>query len=176
MSDQHNKSSSSDEWQKLDMRYDEFDVLVNDIDEHELELIGRTNEVPNLSAGIFTSPPFPVNGHILVRNSRFMVPMVCQLAGKPNKPSVNVWFLLDTGSPFTCLTMKSMKAILGANKDIHEDDRFNIAIQDQSSNILCQVSKAHFKEVNILGADTLSDLELWTRGHWKGKKFQLYKQ
>ncbi|CAI2347319.1 unnamed protein product [Caenorhabditis sp. 36 PRJEB53466] len=165
MSDQHNKSSSSDEWQKLDMRYDEFDVLVNDIDEHELELIGRTNEVPNL-----------INGHILVRNSRFMVPMVCQLAGKPNKPSVNVWFLLDTGSPFTCLTMKSMKAILGANKDIHEDDRFNIAIQDQSSNILCQVSKAHFKEVNILGADTLSDLELWTRGHWKDKKFQLYKQ
>jgi hypothetical protein len=58
-----------------------------------------------------------------------MVPLVCQWAGKPNKPGVNVWFLVDTGSPFTCLTMKSMKAILGANKEIYENDRFEIAIQ-----------------------------------------------
>jgi hypothetical protein len=82
-----------------------------------------------LSAGVFTSPAFPVNGHILDRNSRFMIPLVCQWAGKPNKPSVNVWFLVGTGSPFTCLTMKSMKAILDANKEIYENDRFEIAIQ-----------------------------------------------
>ncbi|KAI6188124.1 hypothetical protein M3Y98_00320300 [Aphelenchoides besseyi] len=175
MSDERN-NCSLDESQYLALPYNEFDVLVTDIDENELTSIGQMYEIENLSAGNFSCPAFPVDGHILKRNLRYMVPLVCQWAEKPNKPSVNIWFLIDTGAPFTCLTMKSLKAILGANKEIPENAHFEIAIQDQNSNIQCRVSKAHYKEVNILGADALSELKLWLRGNWEKNKFQLYKQ
>ncbi|KAI6213011.1 hypothetical protein M3Y94_00098400 [Aphelenchoides besseyi] len=177
MRGEYNDPFSSDEWQQLAMPYKEFDVSIDDINEDELVTIGRTYEIENLSAAEFPSSAFPVKGHFIIdRNKRFMVPLVCQWAGKPHMTSINVWFLVDTGSPFTTLTMKSLKAILGANKEIYETDCFEIAIQDQQSNVSCQVSKAHFKEVNILGANAVQHLKLWLRGNWNQNEFELYRQ
>ncbi|CAJ0948307.1 unnamed protein product, partial [Mesorhabditis belari] len=60
MSD-HNKPSSSSSGkdrsdQLLAMSYDEFDSMLKDIDEEELEIIGRAEEIEHLSAGTFTTP------------------------------------------------------------------------------------------------------------------------
>ncbi|PAV73463.1 hypothetical protein WR25_26639 isoform A [Diploscapter pachys] len=111
----HNKSSSSDEsWQKLALPYDDFDILLTDINEQDLIDLGRNNEVEHLAPGTFCSPPFPVSGRIHGRNIRYMVPLVCQRAGKPNSKTINVWFLVGTGSPFTCLSVKSLEALLGS--------------------------------------------------------------
>lgn len=70
-------------------------------------------EVGHLSAGTFPPQPFPVSGVIHGPNSRFMVPLVCQRAEKPDSKAINIWFLCNTGSPFTCFTVKSLEAFFG---------------------------------------------------------------
>lgn len=73
----------------------------------------------HLSAAEFTIPAFPVERGILHGpNLRFMVPLIFQRAGKPNSKAINVWCLLDTGSPFTCLTVKTLEVFFGAGNVI----------------------------------------------------------
>ena len=92
--------------------------------------LGNTYEVEHLGAGSFSSPTFPVSGTIHNLNIRYMIPLVVQRAGKPNSNAINVWFLVDTGSPFTCITMKSLEAIFGVgNATRGDDDFYTIAIQ-----------------------------------------------
>ncbi|PAV73466.1 hypothetical protein WR25_26639 isoform D [Diploscapter pachys] len=124
----HNKSSSSDEsWQKLALPYDEFDVLVPDINDAELVEIGIANEIEHLSSGTFASPAFPATGTIHGRNIRYMVPLICQRAGKTNSKAVFIWFLVDTGSPFTCLSTKSLESLFGEGNITHS--LYSLAIQ-----------------------------------------------
>lgn len=168
----HNNSSSSDEsWEKLAMKYDEFDVPLTDIDEAELVDLGRDKEVEHLSIGSFSSPPFPADGFIHGANIRYMIPLVCQRAGKPKSKAINIWFIIDSGSPFTCLSVKSLEALLGPGSVTNSF--YSLAIQDQERLIECQVSKAHYQEVNILGANAMRDLELSILVDWRKKKFQL---
>ena len=49
-------------------------------------------------------------------------------------------------------------------------------VQDQKSIIECQVSKAHFQEVNILGADAMQYLKLSIMVNWDLRNFKLIKQ
>ncbi|CAI5445537.1 unnamed protein product [Caenorhabditis angaria] len=171
---EHNKSSSSDEsWTKLALPYDEFDILLTDINEAKLAEIGHANDVVHLSPGTFSSPSFPVNGRIHGPNIRYMVPLVCQCAGKPNSKAINIWFLCNSGSPFTCLSVKSLEALLGSGNATHT--LYNIAIQDQKSKIECHVSKAHYQEVNILGADSMRRLRLSCIVDWDEETFKLTK-
>uniref|UniRef100_A0A914DEY0 Uncharacterized protein n=1 Tax=Acrobeloides nanus TaxID=290746 RepID=A0A914DEY0_9BILA len=158
MSDHNQNPSSDDSWQKLAISYNEFDVLVTDINEEELVDIGHDNKFEHLSAGSFSSPAFPVNGIIHGLNIRYMVPLVCQLAGKPNSQAINVWFLVDTNSPFTCLTMKSLEAFFGQGNATR--GLYSFAIQF----------------VNILGADAMRKLELSIVVDWKKERFQLVNQ
>ncbi|KAE9547232.1 hypothetical protein FO519_009556, partial [Halicephalobus sp. NKZ332] len=132
MSD-HNKSSSSssgndNSYELLALPYDEFDIMLKDINEEELEKIGRDQEVEHLGAGTFPTPAFPVRGKIHGPNSRFMVPLVFQRARKPNSKAINVWCLLDTGSPFTCLTVKTLEVFFGAGNVI-DRQFYSFAIQ-----------------------------------------------
>ncbi|KAI1729934.1 hypothetical protein Ddc_02607 [Ditylenchus destructor] len=155
-----------------DISYDEFDVLISDINEEELVKIGKMRGIENLSSGSFSSPAFPVNGKVHGLNIRYMIPLVCQRAGIPNSRAIQIWFLVDTSSPYTCLTSKSLEAIFGRNVT---NDLYELAIQDQTSKIECQVSKAHFEEVNILGADAMLLLDLSIQVDWKNREFQLVK-
>uniref|UniRef100_A0A914CJN9 Uncharacterized protein n=1 Tax=Acrobeloides nanus TaxID=290746 RepID=A0A914CJN9_9BILA len=163
----------------LALPYDEFDVLVTDINEKELERIGEAYDIKHLSPGSFSYPAFPVNGKIYDPNLRFMVPLVCQPVGKPDLRVINIWFLIDTGSPFTCLSLKSLEAFFGQGNVVGDDDKFYpMAIQDQNSNIQCRISKEHYKDVNILGANAMRDLELSAiEGiNWRLKTFRLVMQ
>jgi hypothetical protein len=123
----------------LALPYDDFDVLVSDINEHKLEEIGKDKEIEHLSAGTFPTPAFSVEGFIHGRNLRYMIPLIVQRHKKPNSKAVNIWFLVDSGSPFTCLTVKTLEAFFDAGnvvgqaverekckmcgKPINEDDR-----------------------------------------------------
>ncbi|KAE9546753.1 hypothetical protein FO519_010035, partial [Halicephalobus sp. NKZ332] len=174
MSD-HNKSSSSDDsFVKLAIPYKEFDVLVSDIDERELEKIGREGEVEHLSRATFSSPSFPVSGIIHGPNIRYMIPLVVQRAGKPNSNAINVWFLVDTSSPFTCLTVKSLESFFGQG-NVADDEYYRFAIQDQKSNIECRTSKGNFEFVNLLGADAMRKLKLSIDVDWETDTFKLVK-
>lgn len=153
--------------------------------------LGEDQEVKHLGVGTFGTPAFPVNGIIHGTHSRFMVPLVCQRANKPNSKAINVWFLLDTGSLFTCLTVKTLEVFFGAG-NVTSGKFYSFAlqvcfhciyyeyfliIQDQSSRIECQVSKigSHFEHVNILGVDSMQTLGLSAirKINWKGKTFCL---
>ncbi|CAP33537.2 Protein CBG15215 [Caenorhabditis briggsae] len=171
---EHNKSSSSDEsWPKLALPYNEFDALISDINNEELVEIGLTKGIGHLSSGTFSSPAFPVTGTIHGLNIRYMVPLICQRAGKPNSKAVFIWFLVDTGSPFTCLSVKSLESLFGEGNVTHS--RFDVAIQDEKSRIECEVSKAHFQEVNILGANAMRRLKLSIVVDWEEETFKLTK-
>ncbi|KAE9546444.1 hypothetical protein FO519_010344, partial [Halicephalobus sp. NKZ332] len=175
MSD-HSKSSASSSgkdhsFEFLAIPYDEFDVLVSDINEAELKAIGEAYEIEHLSPGTFSTPAFPVDGRIYGRNIRYMIPLVVQRAEKPNSKAVIVWFFVDTGSPFTSLTEKSLAVFFGTGNIVAGDEHkvYPMAIQDQNSRIECKCSKGNFKFVNILGADAMRDLKLWIHGDWDKK-------
>ena len=68
----------------------------------------------HLSPGTFSDPAFPVQGILHGPNSRLMVPLIFQRARKPDSPIINVWCLIDTASPFTCLTVKTLESFVGA--------------------------------------------------------------
>lgn len=57
--------------------------------------IGIANEIEHLSSGTFASPAFPVTGTIHGRNIRYMVPLICQRAGKQNSKAITFWFLMQ---------------------------------------------------------------------------------
>lgn len=81
-----------------------------------------------MSVGTFATPAFPVDGIIHSLNLRFMVPLVFQRAQEPESKAINVWCLLDTGSPFTCLTVKTLEIFVGAGNVIN-GQYYTFAIQ-----------------------------------------------
>jgi len=99
------------------LSYEELDIAAPDITENELMSIGNCYRVEHLGQRSFPQADSSADGQIFGLNKRLMVPLICQSVGeKPEKPSVAVWFLVDTSSPYTCLTKKSLKTIFGAEK------------------------------------------------------------
>jgi hypothetical protein len=101
---------------KLAVEYKDFDVFVPDVNEHKLAALGVANGVENMGEGSFSDPAFPALGTIYGTYMRYMVPLVVQRAGKPSSNAVNVWFLVDSGTSFTCLTTKTLETLFGTGK------------------------------------------------------------
>ncbi|CAO4371088.1 unnamed protein product [Caenorhabditis nigoni] len=154
------------------MSYKEFDIKIPDINETKLEEIGIAEDVGHLSPGTFPVPAFPVHGILYGLNCRLMVPLTFQRYQKPDFPILNVWCLVSTASPFTCLTKKTLEALLGAGTVVGRTF-FSFAVQDKNTRIECQVSKGNFENVNILGMDSLRQLELSLNINWQGSRFEL---
>lgn len=150
-------------------------------------------EVENLSPGRYYSPPKPVTGYVLPVNHRFLIPLPCRKFNFVDKtenekyPTINVWFLIDLTSPFTCLSRKSWESVLGREDQPH-DSCFNLLsilvclhipcvqidlIQDPNACLQCFLSKPPFEEVNILGADSFEELKL-SLVYTNKEEFQLY--
>jgi len=98
--------------------------------------IGRSNEVEHLEEGAFTNPAFPVEGTIFSLNVRYMVPLVCQhrwldtvKQSARHWPIVNIWFMVDTSSTYTWLTVKSLEALVGAENVRGEGASYRVSIQ-----------------------------------------------
>jgi len=171
----YNESSPLDSsWDKLAIPPNEYDVLVSDIDEAELEKLGERKGIKHLSPGSFDSPAFPVKGYIHGLNNRYMIPLICRRSEKPSARIVNVWFLVDTGSPHTFLTEKAVDAIFGPGTTPFRD--VDLSIQDENSTIECYLSHDHFEQVNILGTSAMLLLELSIHVNWKKRTFFLVKQ
>ncbi|CAD6195815.1 unnamed protein product [Caenorhabditis auriculariae] len=163
--DSHDKSGSSSSgadssFGVLAMPYDEFDIMLTDINEAEMEKIGIAEEVKHLSPGTFSDPAFPVQGILHGPNSRLMIPLTFQRYRKPDSPIIN-----------------TLEAFFGAGNVVGEM-YYPFAIQDQSTRIECQVSRigTHFEHVNIMGIDSLRKLKLNLDIDWDKDSFKLIKK
>jgi len=165
----YNEGSDSS-WEKWAVQPSEYDILLTDIDDNELKKIGKEQGIENLSPGSFPSPAFPVRGVIYGIQKRLMICLACRRAGKINAPIVNVWFLVDTGSPYTFLSKQTTTRLAGSDA---VDDYVRVAIQIQESIIESHLSHAHFSEVNLLGMNALRKLTLSVDVNWKEETFQL---
>ncbi|KAL3081024.1 hypothetical protein niasHT_037492 [Heterodera trifolii] len=155
--------------------YEKFDLFVSDIDEDKLMKMGSVNKrvrTEHLSAGRFSWRPYPARGIIYGPNNRFMVPLPCQ-RDRRNSQIINVWFMVATGSPYTTLTKKTCETIF-EGENLEDLPRFfRLRILDRKFVNECYVSKPHFEQVNILGNDFLSRMDLSPIAIWDKKEFFL---
>ncbi|CAO4360143.1 unnamed protein product [Caenorhabditis nigoni] len=153
------------------VRLDEFNfTVIPDIKENDLKRLGEDFGIPNLSTGTFPKDPFPVNGKIYGPNNRAMVPLLCRHHSNKDTEGRYVWFLVHTGTPYTFLSAKSMKALIGQG---FEGDPHSFSIQDESTQIDCYTSRENFSDVNVLGVGYMRAMKLSVKFDWNNKTCEL---
>ncbi|OAJ44153.1 hypothetical protein BDEG_27419 [Batrachochytrium dendrobatidis JEL423] len=106
------------------------DLLLTDITAKELRVIAETMEVDYLGPAVFPGT-FPAMGNIKGQNYRLMVPLVCRRRTTKDVPSVNIIFLIDTGSPVTYLCHEAMEVLIG--KDSHLPQSLYVKIHSEEA-------------------------------------------
>ncbi|EFO82378.1 hypothetical protein CRE_00592 [Caenorhabditis remanei] len=99
-----------------------------------------------------------------------MVPLVCRYNDNEKAKPRHIWFLVDSGSPYTCLSAKAFEYLVGERT---VRGLYSCAIQDPSTNIECRLSKGNFSEVNLLGMNAVRRLKLSIDIDWYSETFQL---
>ena len=148
----------------------DVDVLLNDIDESDLYHLAEMEGAPYLSVSA-QEPVFPVEGMVVGANKRYMVNL---LVRKKNAgPYRNVVFMVDTGSPYTFLSMAAMGSMVDADANLPL--MLNVEIQGTPS-VICHLSPPdkHFADVNLLGMDFLEMKGAHLITDWPRKTFLLH--
>lgn len=123
----------------------EYDVLITDIADEDFTRIARELGISRLTPGQI---PFPleIDGMLYGYNSRVFVPLVVEKRGV----SLNVLFLVDTGSPGTFLRQDTLHS-LGYTECV--PDQLDVSIQGDLCTV--RVSCRHYENVDLLGQDFL---------------------
>jgi hypothetical protein len=149
------------------------DLLLTDITAKELRVIADELEVDYLGPAAFPGT-FPAIGNIKGQNHRLMVPLVCRRrTTKPKDvPSVNIIFLIDTGSPVTYLCQEAMEALIG--KGSHLPQALYVEIHSEKAvEAYLSPKGSHFTDVNVLGMNFIMDNEVYPRLDFVKKTFIL---
>jgi hypothetical protein len=105
-------------------------------------------------------------------NKRLMVNLVCRRQAKTTL-TLNIVFLINTGSPVSYLSEKAMEAL------IRKPGSNIVQVMDvmvHSDNVIaCHLSPRdkHFADVNVLGMDFLSKNMLSLSMNYKAESFEL---
>lgn len=125
------------------------DLLLTDVREEDLRLsIASELEVEFLSEPK-GGPAWPLKGILFGHNYR---PFVCMHVERKDK-RLNVFFLVDTGSPHTYLSKATIEA-LGLRDFVPEN--FSLKIHGINTNVNMSPITSHYKDINVLGSDSLS--------------------
>jgi hypothetical protein len=137
----------------------EFDLLLPDIEGEMIQKM-EIDGVRHLSPAdeIIISPSNPtatMNGITFADNDRIFVRAVLSAKGK----STNAFMLVDTSSPYTFLTEETIKAVGMTLHGRAVDEEGYVRISGYG--LIVRVSKAGFKDVNVLGTDFLGCGQLY---------------
>jgi hypothetical protein len=137
------------------------DLLLTDINWKELRVIAHKMKVDYLGPAAFPGT-FPVMGSIIGHHHRLMVSLVCRRRTEKDVPSVNIIFLIKTGSPVTYLCHEAMEALIG--KDSHVPPSLSVNIHSENQ-IEAHLSPqgSHFADVNVLGMDFIVKNRVYPR-------------
>ena len=148
------------------------DMLLTDITAEQLLVVAERLEVEYLSSAANFPGSFPASGVIYGLNKRLMVNLVCRRQGK-STTSLNIVFLINTGSPVSYLSKKAMEALIGkpGSNIVNQ-----LPVMVHSDNVIaCHLSPRdkHFADVNVLGMNFLSENMLSLSMNYKAKSFEL---
>jgi predicted aspartyl protease len=131
----------------------EFDILLTDIKGETIRRIeiDGTKHLSEVTSD--DSHSSVLNGVTFGDYSRVLVKAVLTAKGK----SLNAIMLVDTGSPYTFLTGETFQALQVNLEDEPEDQAF-VLVNGQRTK--AHLSKAHFKDVNVLGTNFLEFCEV----------------
>ena len=151
------------------------DLLLTDITAKELRVIAAELEVDYLGPAAFPGT-FPAMGNIKGLNHRLMVSLVCRRrTTKPKQvPSVNIIFLIDTGSPVTYICQEAMEALIG--KDSHLPQALYVKIHSEKAietHLSPKGKDSRFADVNVLGMDFIVENRVYPRLDFNEKTFIL---
>ncbi|KAG7355281.1 hypothetical protein IV203_004637 [Nitzschia inconspicua] len=139
------------------------DMMLTDITSAKLHDQVATNDIgrgkPYLSpAGDDSKPAWPAYGRIFGINKRLMVNIPCRRA-KQGSQTLNIYFLVDSGSPCSYLCLEAIKAFIDPRLEFNSAS-FVATINGTSMNFnLSPLGTAErpgkFHDVNVLGMDFL---------------------
>ena len=89
-------------------------------------------------------PSFPISGRMYGVNDRLVVSVIVTKRSK----ALNVFFIVDTGSPYTFLSATTLSN-LGYNDAIPTEAYVNV----HSIPLMVHRSVNHYSDVNVIGAD-----------------------
>jgi hypothetical protein len=148
----------------------DFDVMLSDINETDLYLIGEMEGAQYLNVSTL-QPVFPVEGMVMGMNKRYMVNLLARR--KNTQHFRNVIFMVDTGSPYTFISKTTMEAVVGLDSNI--PSIIKLEIQGENS-MICYLSPPdkHFADVNLLGMDFMEMRGAHLITDWHQKTFALH--
>ena len=135
-----------------------------------------------LSSATSFPETWPVTGVIYGLNKRLMINLVCQrLSRRTDSPLVNVYFLVDTGSPCSYLCPEALSALININGcNLPSTTSVLIHSKDQAQPFEMHMSPqgtaeepGKFRDVNVLGMDFLLHFSMTVDGSIK--RFKLYR-
>jgi hypothetical protein len=140
---------------------DQQDIMLTDITSEILHsdictmLIGRGDTY--LSEAKSFPLEWPAFGRIFGNNKRLMISLPCRRA-RPDRgyKALNVFFLVDTGSPNSYLCQEAMTALIGI-PDCTLPGLITMVVQNESFDVEFHLtpSGSHFHDTNVLGMDFL---------------------
>ncbi|GAX13086.1 hypothetical protein FisN_17Hu013 [Fistulifera solaris] len=140
--------------------------------------IGRGNQY--LSRAKSFPLEWPATGVVYGYNKRLMISLPCRRRG-PNNKVLNIFFLVDTGSPMSYLCREAMTALIG-DPTRNVPAQLFVAVQNESfympffmSPLGTKEVPGHFRDANVLGMDFLQRAGLCMTVHTPIDLFRLFK-
>jgi hypothetical protein len=158
------------------IRPDEVDIMLSDVKSEDLKtIIAETLGVVYLSAATDDEKqkwaPLAAKGLIHGGMSRLIINLVIRRQKNPNR-CVNVFFVVDTGSPYSFVCAEAMEKLVGVEGS-NLPNVINADIGGHELPLHLSMVNSHFHDVNVLGMDALRKLKVYPLVVWDKEKFYL---